>query len=332
MSNVVTCELCQLEMKTRINGSHLKRSHNVSLTEYIKLFPNAVIGKRTPQIKSYTCLICQKNVNGSNSMSKHLKNTHSISLDVYYLKYYLHNIAQLCKCGCNTQTAFNNLETGFHDYIHNHTSPFVKNNTFYEKRKLFDAWNSGLTKQTDVRVKKNATAIKNSWNAENIKQRNNSYKNTMSTKYGVKNGFQLDVVKEKTKKTMMEKYGVENPQFSNTIKYRWKLYTLPSGKIVKCQGYEPFELDILLQTHSEFEIINDRQLLPKIKYIENGKSKLHCPDFFIPSKNLLIDVKSIFTHDLHKKQMSLKQYAAIAAGYEYQIHIFNRNGTINKIL
>ena len=30
--------------------------------------------------------------------------------------------------------------------------------------------------------------------------------------------------------------------------------------------------------------------------------------------------------------MLLKQHAAIAAGYEYQIHIFNRNGTINKIL
>ena len=208
----------------------------------------------------------------------------------------------------------------------------LKNNTFYEKRKSFDAWNSGLTKQTDVRVKKNATAIKNSWNTENIKQRSKSYKNTMSTKYGVKNGFQLDTVKEKTKKTMMEKYGAEHPQFSNKIKYRWKLYTLPSGKIVKCQGYEPFALKFLLDAYNENEIVNDRILLPKIKYVENGKCKTHCPDFFIPSKNLLIDVKSIFTYNLHKQQMLLKQTAAIADGYEYQIHIFNRNGTINKIL
>jgi hypothetical protein len=169
------------------------------------------------------------------------------------------------------QTSFNNLETGFHDYIHNHTSPFVKNNTLHEKRKSFDAWNVGLTKQTDVRVKKNASSIKNSWNPENIKQRSNSYKNTMSTKYGVENAFQLDEVKEKTKKTMMEKYGAENPQFSNTIKYRWKLYTLPSGKIVKCQGYEPFELDRLLQTYNELEIVNDRQLLPKNKIYREWK-------------------------------------------------------------
>ena len=55
-------------------------------------------------------------------------------------------------------------------------------------------------------------------NFQNIKQRNNSYRNTMSTKYGVKNGFKLDVVKEKTKKTMMEKYGIENQKFSNTMK------------------------------------------------------------------------------------------------------------------
>jgi hypothetical protein len=30
--------------------------------------------------------------------------------------------------------------------------------------------------------------------------------------------------------------------------------------------------------------------------------------------------------------MLLKQHAAIAAGYEYQIHIFNDNGILNNIL
>jgi hypothetical protein len=128
----------------------------------------------------------------------------------------------------------------------------------------------------------------------------------MLKKYGVKNGFQLDSVKEKSKSTLLKTHGVENPQFSNSIKCKWKNYTLLSGKNVKCQGYEPFGLNLLLTEYNETEIINDRVLIPKIKYIENQKERIHCPDFYIKSDNLLIDVKSIYTYNLHKKKYVIK--------------------------
>lgn len=254
-----------------------------------------------------------------------------MSLESYYINY-CNGIRVFCGCGCGTPTTFNNLEKGFKEFIHNHNSPFKKNNDLYKKRKTFLSWNRGLTKHNDERVLKNSISITNSWTEKNLQIRSNSYKTTMLEKYGVENGFQLQSVQEKTKRTMLEKYGVEHPQFSNDIKYKWKYYSLPSGKIVKCQGYEPFGFDILLMEYTENEIINDRKIIPKIKYNKEEKIHIHCPDFFIPKYNLLIDVKSKFTYNINKNQMSLKQKAAVSAGYKYQIYILNDNGTINKIL
>jgi hypothetical protein len=292
-------------MKDRLNGSHLKRIHNISLEDYINKFPTSNIGKRNPNIITYTCKNCNKNIKGSQSLSRHIK-THKETLESYYIKYYCNNIAPLCKCGCNTKSTFKNIKDGFHDYIHTHSSLFIKNNEEYKKRKSFISWNVGLTKTNDVRVNRNAESIKKSWNHENLKKRSESYKQTMLKKYGVKNGFQLDSVKEKSKSTLLKTHGVENPQFSNSIKCKWKNYTLLSGKNVKCQGYEPFGLNLLLTEYNETEIINDRVLIPKIKYIENQKERIHCPDFYIKSDNLLIDVKSIYTYNLHKKKYVIK--------------------------
>jgi len=328
---LIKCELCGLNMKNRLNGSHLKRIHNISLNDYINKFPNSNVGKLTSNVITYNCKVCNKKIKGSQSLSRHVK-THKETLESYYVKYYCNNTIPLCKCGCNNNSTFKNIEIGFHDYIHNHSSPFIKNNKEYKKRKSFIAWNVGLKKTTDIRVKKNSDSIKKSWNPEKLKKRSKSYKQTMLKKYGVENGFQSNIIKEKSKNTLLKTHGVENPQFSNYIKYKWKNYTLPSGKIVRCQGYEPFGFNILLKEYNESEIINDRTLIPKIKYIENQKERIHCPDFYIKSNNLLIDVKSNYTYNLHKVNMSLKQNAAIQCGFKYKIYIFNDNGTLNKII
>jgi hypothetical protein len=149
----------------------------------------------------------------------------------------------------------------------------------------------------------------------------------MKMKYGVKNGFQLDSVKDKCRKIWKEKYGVDNPALAG-LGYRWHDYVLPSGRKIKYQGYEHFGIRYLLKEYSEMDIEFDRKKIPTIKYVERKKSRNHYPDFFIKSKNMLIDIKSEFTYKVNKKTMQLKMRSAKKLGFDYKILIFDRKGDI----
>jgi hypothetical protein len=137
----------------------------------------------------------------------------------------------------------------------------------------------------------------------------------------------------KNKKTCLEKYNVENPMqcaevFNKQEKSskRFKDYTFPSGKIVRIQGCEYKALDELLKIYNEYDIINDRTLVPKIWYetVDDKKHKYY-PDIFIPKDNLIIEVKSKWTYNgkpIWKETNLLKEKACIAAGYNFKFMIY----------
>lgn len=335
--NIIKCEICNKEMKSRINGSHLFRAHNISLDEYKKQFPTAFLGKRTLKIQQHTCKICNKTIGSLQQFSLHLQ-FHNITPEQYFIKFMLNGNVPLCKCGCKNSPSFINIQKGFHKYIAHHAPVWndgltKKNdsriNHMYDNRK---PWNKGLTKNTSDAVNVVSQKIKQSWNPKNISQRTTSYKENMMKKYGVENGFQLDSVKEKSKNTLLQKYGVEHPQFSNECKFKWKTYIYPSGNTIKYQGYENFGLDLLLsKQYHENEIITDRKYIPKIKYIDfDGKIRRYCADMWIPKDNLLIETKSNFTYILHKENIHYKKIGVISSGYNFQLFVFNDDGTLNN--
>lgn len=338
-NNHIKCEICGKQMKARINGSHLFRAHNITLDEYKKQFPNTIIGKRISKIQDHTCKICNKTSGSIQKFSSHLQ-SHNITPEQYFIKFMLSGNRPLCKCGCNKSPHFISIQKGFYEYITQHApiwnTGLTKEtdnrvNHMYDNRKV---WNKGLTKNTNDAVNIISKKIQKSWNPDNISQRTLSYKTNMIEKYGVENSFQLDVVKQKSKDTLLQKYGVEHPQFSNECKFKWKIYTYPSGKIIKYQGYENFGLDLLLsKKYNENEIITDRKYIPKIKYTDlNGKIRKYCADIWIPNENLLIEIKSNFTYRMHKENIHHKKIGVISSGYNFQLFVFNDDGKLdNKI-
>lgn len=326
-------------MKTRVNGSHLKRNHNITLKEYKQRFPLAVIGKRTQNIITYKCRICNKISKGSSSLSRHLRRFHNFSLEDYYIKYYLEGNPPKCKCGCGITPSFLDIDHGYHDYVIHHNpvwnTGLNKENDarvfiMYDNRKT---WNKGLTKQNNPIIANNAQKIKKFWTPENIKQRTQSYEQTMLKKYGVRNCFQRNETKEKIKTTLISKYGVENPQFSNEIRYKWKKFILPSGKQIKCQGYEPFAMRYLLSLYNEEDIITIRNNIPKILYTDfDGSQRKYCPDMWIPKENLLVEVKSNFTYQKHQQNIKSKKSGVIQSGFKFKLLVFNDNGSLNQTI
>ena len=188
----------------------------------------------------------------------------------------------------------------------------------------------------EIKNKKKETCLKNlgvEHPLQNTEIRE-KIKATNLEKYGCENPNQNKGVREKIKATNLERYGVENPSQNPEIldkaikkQKKRKTFTFPSGNAISCQGYEPFALKELSQTHQELDIITGCKNVPKLSYKdETGKDHKHFVDIFISSENKCIEVKSTWTAKKKQDCIFLKQESAKSAGYKYEIWIYNPKG------
>jgi hypothetical protein len=102
-----------------------------------------------------------------------------------------------------------------------------------------------------------------------------------------------------------------------------KIYKLSNDKILYLQGYEPEIIDLLIKklNINENDIQVDSNHIPKFFYTLDNKQFRYYPDIFIPSRNLIIEVKSIYTYLSDKKKTDLKLLSVISSGYNIQLWI-----------
>jgi hypothetical protein len=160
-------------------------------------------------------------------------------------------------------------------------------------------------------------------------------KQTFLEKYSVENPFQNKEIRSKSKKTCLDRYGVEHPAQNTEIMdkcsknaYKLKDYILPSGNIIKVQGYEHYAYDELLNIENinEEDIINGVSNVPEIWYKTEDKERRHYVDIYIPSQNRCIEVKSTWTAEKKQDNIFLKQEAGKELGYNYEIWVYNGKG------
>ena len=104
------------------------------------------------------------------------------------------------------------------------------------------------------------------------------------------------------------------------LSFKRKIFQLPSGKIVKLQGYEPKALTELLIKYGEDDILIGTEF-GFIEYKDEDKIRRYFPDFYIKSKNLIIEVKSDWTYKLNKDICEKKKNACLEQGYFYEMII-----------
>lgn len=169
----------------------------------------------------------------------------------------------------------------------------------------------------------------------------NKIKQTVIERYGVDHISKSKEIQATKRENCMNKYGVEfsiqHPEFAEkacTNGFLMKEYVLPSGKIIKVQGYEPFALRDIINDEkiNEDDIITGCKNVPTIWYDDlEGNKHRHFVDIFIPSQNRCIEIKSTWT--VKKENVFLKQKAAKQLGYNYEIWIYNEKGIIiNKFI
>ena len=147
-----------------------------------------------------------------------------------------------------------------------------------------------------------------------------------------------DCMELRKKHTNLDKFGTEYATQSVEVQerieksgFKHKTYTFPSGKQVKIQGYENYALDYILLSFDEDDIHVGRGQQPEIWYnTDDGKKHRYFSDIFIPSENLIIEVKSTWTYKkgVFRDNIKQKEAACIAKGYQYQYLIFDDKGIL----
>lgn len=299
--NNITCAVpgCGLEMKHRINGSHLKSKHSLTIEQYKSLYPNANLGHY--ETKNFKCKVCDELIsNKSEIKSRHIRGHGFETIDEYNIK----NDIKLCKCGCGEIADYSFKKHKYNDFKSGHSI----------------IWNKGLTKENDVRLKNSKSG---GWN-KGLTKENNIIMNGVSNKmidYWEENNHKKSIMVNNIKKTMIEKYGVENANDYPIFWAKYKDYVFPSGKVVRVQGYENFGLDLLIKDIHENEIIVDRKKIPK--FIYNG-NKTYTPDFWVQKNNTIYEIKSTWTYKIFKHEKE-KINAVNQAGFNYVLIVFKKN-------
>ena len=210
-----------------------------------------------------------------------------------------------CQCGVETTKRF--------EMLHVHRLPYCE----------------GCSKKYMIEKAK-ATCMKkygvsNAGQSEEIKKKINE---TYTTKYGM-HPLKTDEVKSKRVKTCLEKYGGHPNQNkevqikSEASSFAFKDYMMPSGTIVKYQGYEDLGLNELVKLYEEEDISIGRSAIPSIVYHVDQKKHVYFPDFFIRSENKIIEIKSEWTIQLKRGNIEEKAQATVKAGYAYEIWVYN---------
>ena len=183
-----------------------------------------------------------------------------------------------------------------------------------------------------IREKANQTKIErygqSGWNPIQTKLTN-------LERFGVDNPLKSKEIRDKIKKTNMERYGVEYAMQNPTIfdkcmmnqlcgRYKYKEMTMPSGKIIKYQGYENHVIKHLLNNEiSEDDLCLERANIPVISYEFEGRLRRYYPDIFIKSKKMLIEVKSTYTFNREVEKNIAKHIASKKSGFHHIIIIWD---------
>lgn len=100
-----------------------------------------------------------------------------------------------------------------------------------------------------------------------------------------------------------------------------KDYILPSGKIMRIQGYEHIYLDgYFSQGLSEDDISRGNGL--GIFYEFEGKRRKYFPDFYIKSTNTVVEVKSTWTYEKEISKNIAKFKRTKEMGYNFELHAY----------
>ncbi len=242
----------------------------------------------------FICCECKEKFKTHLKLNKHIIKIHNKK--DYYDKWIKKEAEDKCKI-CGKSTNFTNRLIGKYSGYEICCSSKCR-----EKYKLIKRSKTNLIKY----------GVENPFQSLKIKEK---IKKSCLLKYGVENNMQCEKGKDEFKSSMNKKYGVDWPSQNKECleKGQKSSRKMKKFKDTNLWYQGSYELDFLNKYYDKFPNI---QRGPSIKYIYGGKNKVYHPDFYIPSLNLIIEIKSswILKRDLEYKE---KKKATVSNGFKY---------------
>jgi hypothetical protein len=197
---------------------------------------------------------------------------HEINAQQFYNEVILDNNIPKCKCGCGETSSFISFTHGYKEWIRGHISR-VKNNWGHNQTAINNSsktrkdqfengertvWNSGLTKETDIRVKTYGEGVSEAFSKERkleYSKRMSEYRKTgiIPTKYG--------------KESANWKGGTSS--INNIIRANKRLYEKWKYPILKASNFECVKCN----STNKLEVHHNNQTMSEIiqKFVDKNK-------------------------------------------------------------
>jgi endogenous inhibitor of DNA gyrase (YacG/DUF329 family) len=286
------------------------------------------------------CKECNKVLNSFKGLTTHIQFNHNKK--DYYDKYMKKEGEGFCKI-CNKPTEFDSVGKGYHIFCSKECQiiDIGKNNTemfkligeqITQKKEQTNMERYGVKNNTQRKeimdqIKKTNLILYNVENVINNQEIFNKAKKkreeTCFNQNGVKHYFQVDSVKEKIRKTCIKVYGVGSASQNKEVHDKQQKNSCWSRKYKNTNiNYRAsYELDFLEKYYNVYPNIKNG---PRIKYLLENKEHYYFPDFYIPSLNLIIEIKNSYLAKKHKETIEAKRKATISNGFNY-IMIVDKN-------
>lgn len=281
----------------------------------------------------FICKECNKVFNNIRGLNRHISIIHGSK--TYYDKWLKKENEGICK-NCGEETIYYKLSSGYKDTCSKKCGDKYAHQKSMETIQLKYGVNNVQQNELikNKTAKTNLERYGNSCPMQNI-DINKSIKNIMKEKYGSECSLSNKDIydksnktklkkygnanynnREKAKFTCIKKYGCENPSQYKEFQDKKIKNSIHDYKSVKYQG--TYELDFLEKYYSKF---TDIKRASSIKYIYNKKNRIYHPDFYIPSLNLIVEIKNSYLYKRDKDIILEKEKATISNGFNYIIII-----------
>lgn len=248
----------------------------------------------------FICEECGKICKNKQGLGTHIHYNHTNK--EYYDKWLKENHEGICKI-CGKETKFIGIKA--HGYSNYCSKKCISHQT---KENNIKKYGVKCTLNTPTSIKKK--------------------KATWTKNYGVDNPSKSAKIKKQKEQVSLKKFGVKNP--AQHILIHKKIHKIRSKKFRDSALYYQgsFELDFLEKYYDKFP---DIQRGPSFHYKFGGNDKIYFSDFYIPSKNLIIEIKNSYLYKRDKEIIFQKETAVKEKNYKYIIIIDKDYSKLNKL-
>lgn len=232
----------------------------------------------------FVCRICQKKCNGINGLRSHMSLKHNVSAEDTYVDYILNGIHPKCRCGCGGDAPFISVGKGFYNFIRSHHNRVPGKNNYQKNSETHQKaietqkknWKEGKYKgwweKDNEETRKKIEGIKEK--LRNNKERGKKISNSLT---GIPKTEESKINISNTQKIRYK----NNPSIVKKLREKRIEWLKRHGKKKKTKLEKKFESILkLIGIKSEFQYEFEKKFF----------------DFYIPQKNILIEVDGDFYH------------------------------------